>query len=427
MALKKYKNKPQAVKADKADKKEGFDPFQHHYTTDSPKLDKYIQELVFILEFKRPKSKPAILKVLFVNLLYSRKNRVGIYRTTSYKLPKRHNPESIGQTSLCTVLDALVKHGYIDEVKGDYSTQTMTIISRTSKLSTGFRVNEIGAGWDLLRGTPLITRADPVVLKNKKDKKVIDYEDTDYTNEVRAFLSQYEALLDEVCDEIYPDLDHDDYRFDQGYIESPFNIKRTFNWGKFTMGGRISAKWTGISKEVRPFLMIADEATDEIDMECSSINIMYRKATGKPYQGANDAYYIEMNGEVIPRKLVKQYLTIAQNTSPHKTGGAYIKELVEIGKLEEFDELGVSVDELDKAIRAKHTQILDYLFKPSMGMKVQWSESELVFLVLKRLTSERIPALSVFDSFIVRKSDASYVAQVLGDISNNRMDEYLFK
>lgn len=423
MSLKKAKYKPNKTEGVK---KEKFDQFQYHYMAESSRLDKYLDDFIPTLNFLRPKNKYKLLNTLIVNLIYSETERVGIFRSRSYSLPKRHNPNNIGQDALITVLDALLDHGYIEQELGSFSGGTMTIIKMTDKFSSSLSGYGVLPCWYGFDGVHLIANNDPVVLKSKIDKKVIDYTDSNYTNDVRSFLRLYEAFIEEVSEEIYLDIDIEDYRYDIGYITPPFNIKRTFNWGRFNMGGRISAKWTNLSKELRPFLMLADEATKEIDMVCSSINIMYRKATGKPYQGDGDAYHIKINGEVITRNLVKQYLTIAQNTSPHKTGDAYIKELVRTGKLEEFDELGVSVDELDEAIRAKHTQILDYLFKPATGMKVQWSESELVFLVLKRLTNERIPALSVFDSFIVRESDATYVSQVLDEISDNCMDKYLF-
>jgi hypothetical protein len=154
---------------------------------------------------------------------------------------------------------------------------------------------------------------------------------------------------------------------------------------------------------------------------------MYRLATGEPYQG--DAYQVQVNGEQVPRAISKKFLSIAQNTTAQGATEPFLKELKGMqSDTEENSEkyrLRCTVPELKEALFQKHARIKKYLFKPSVGMKIQWAESELVYLVLKKLLALKILALTVFDSFIVREQDAEQVQEVLNSTASEDMHIYL--
>lgn len=407
---------PELDTTDSSQKKKPFDRFVYSYTTDSKALDDFISELLLELELTRPAKQSKALRAVLMNLIYSHQECVGLYRSTSYTMPKRLNPDQIGQRTLRTVLNALEKGDYINQDTGSKTNKTLTLITPTPKLNWAFGERFLAPYWVNGKDEPkLIRRLDPVVLKNKS-KKIIDYEDTLYTNHVRETLNKYEEQL------AYHDIDYVFFGKDEA-IAYPFNIRRTFNHSSFHKGGRISARWTQLKKKDRKNIAIDGEKTIEIDMPCSSMNIIYRAATNAPYQG--DAYRVEIRGQIIPRKFGKQYLTIAQNNSELGTGKTFIKELKKDETWDEFQSLGITVSELKEALMQKHSTVHQYLFRPSTGMKIQWAESELVFLVLRELTERGIPTLTVFDSFIVKESDGDVVSEVLRTVSDSCMDDYL--
>lgn len=390
-----------------------FDMFVYSYTAESEVLDQLIQDLIVELELMRPKKHSLVLRVVLMNLIYSGHELVGLYRANC-KVAQRINPDQVGQQALRAVLDSLEKAGYIGSKKGSKSEKRITLIWQTERLKNLLRGRSLEPYW-LGGDLQLIRRLDPVVLKSRCGKEV-DYQDTAYTVEVREFLMEYEEFLE---------LFDIGYRWDSKdeWIAPPFNIRRSFNHGSFYKGGRISSPWTRLNKDARRTLTINDFPTSEVDMPCSSVNLMYRLATGKPYQ-EGDAYQVTVEGIPVPRPFSKKFLSIAQNTTGRGVQEAFQKELVKMGREEEFFQW-FSISKLQEALLHKHHLIKQYLFKPSVGMKLQWAESELVYLVLKKLTEQGIPALTIYDAFLVRELDESKVRDELNSVANGCVPTYL--
>lgn len=391
-----------------------FDLFIYSYTADSPELDRLIEYLIADLQLKRPKKHSKVLRAVLVNLIYMQHDTVGLFRG-NITVPKRANPDCIGQTALRTVLDTMSDAGLIVQNIGSKQQGCLTLIRPTEKLLSMLRCRDLRPYWEG-GNLELITRYDPIRLKNR-NKKAIDYIDTEYTIEVRSFLHEYEEFLSNI-DIVYR-LNGEDIS-----ISYPFNVRRTFNNASFELGGRISAPWTSIPSFARSTIEIDGERTVEIDMPSSTINLLYRLATGHGYT-EGDAYFLSVDGLDVPRKFIKAFLTIAQNTRSVNFEEAYFNYLEEKKIKDEFLLLGVSLAELRKNIAVKHGRIWHLLFKPEIGMKIQWSESELIYLVLRELTRRGIPSLSVYDSIIVKKSDERVGRKVLDFITTQGTCVYL--
>ena len=409
-----------------------FNMFVYSYTAESEALEHLIQELCIDLELARPKKHAVTLKVILVNLIYSHHGLVGLYRANR-TVAQRSNPDRIGQQALRTVLDALERTCYIRQIKGSKAEQRCTLISVAERLAVRLEHKSLQPYW-VGGSLRLVTRFDPVVLKDRAGKE-IDYDDNAYTSEVRSFLREYEEFLQDF-EMLYskygiPEKGQDYWDREMESISQIMLIRRTYNHGSFFKGGRISSPWTQLSKDQRRTLCLYSSeqtsACTEIDMQCSSVNLMYRLATGEPYQG--DAYQVQVNGEQVPRAISKKFLSIAQNTTAQGVTEPFSKELKGMqSDTEENSEkyrLRCTVPELKEALLQKHARIKKYLFKPSVGMKIQWAESELVYLVLKKLLALEIPALTVFDSFIVREQDAAQVQEVLNSTASEDMHIYL--
>ena len=167
---------------------------------------------------------------------------------------------------------------------------------------------------------------------------------------MRAELRAYNALLSAT------EIETEDEWF-ENYL-----VKRVFNNGSFTMGGRLSAPWGhgGLTREKRQTITIDGEETVELDFPASHLNIIYRMETGQPYPGG-DAYDVDVKGKAMDEKtsrgFVKQYCTIALNTSSTTSASAaYGKWLNEQSgeKQRQWRQLGIAPVDIYRAIIDKH-------------------------------------------------------------------------
>ena len=368
------------------------------------------------------------IKMIFLNLLYDQIGFVTLYRETSYKPTNRENPNNIGQTTLITTLNILEKAGYLTQIIGSKATETATSISPTEKLGEFF------SSWKWLtcdiNGCPdyieLIHNHDPIVLKDEgkgkgKKKKEIDYADDLKTNAMRSDMLAYESMLSKVSIE-YKTFTEDGYDFDE--ITPPYNLRRVFNSSSFLNGGRLVAPWSSLKPEARSEIILDGDETIEIDLPSSSLNILYLHVTGSPYCG--DAYDISDQGLTLKRKLIKKYLTIAQNVSSARHAKqAFSNALEKEGLLGGLIKSGVTIEQLAEAVKVKHKLVYSHLFKKGLGLRLQRAESDLVMLVIKKLMDKGIPCLTVYDSFIVKEQDKQELKEAISFVSDDCQGEYL--
>jgi hypothetical protein len=384
-----------------------FDWFNRAFTVNSIELDAFVDELSVELDFSRPSVSKRSIKSILLNFIFSESKRLGLYRGLSYIYPQRYNPLDINVRALNTVVDKLEEGAYISQVVGRWG-ESVTILEQTEKLKQEFCCRCLNSSW-----LNLLYLGDSVVLKDQ-DKRLIDYEDDEYTRYVRSFIAKYEEFLSgfEICYGENRDIDH------------PYCVKRVFNSGSFNRGGRLVGPWAGIKKEERAKLCIDGEETAEIDMPSSALNILYRAATGKPYQG-EDAYELIIEGRKVDRDFVKLASNISQNTQRQKVIDVLHGQIAKNAALSRFEELGISYTQLLEAFEEKHKALSPWLFKPIRGLQTQWAESELIFMVLEQLVREGIPVLSVYDSIIVRKGDKDRAEEILWSTADDAMDSYL--
>lgn len=379
-----------------------FSMLSYGYDSDSEIVDSIVRELGNEIQLVRAEQFRA-LKMILLNLCFKQGKKIGISQSHRMKPPAYMNPLRIGQRSIRTVISGLSPK-YIKYAIGDVTKGKITTIQMMEELEIYLHVR----GWSF-GVVELKTNHASIILKDSsKDKSLIDFEDTVFTKSVRGSLKDYMQLLSKTV--ITHETNNDVMECNSQ------EVKRIFNKGSFQRGGRVVGPWAHLPSDKRKTISLDDEETVELDFTASTLNILYRVETGHgcPY---SDPYPVVVHGVEVPKKYCKKLITISMNVGNASTASrVFREELSKASDLEGFDALGVSTKELLHAIEAKHAVVYKKFFQGSdYGLWLQFIESELVFSILKRLTLEGIPCLTVYDSFIVRKRDEAYVKKLMDE------------
>ena len=139
--------------------------------------------------------------------------------------------------------------------------------------------------------------------------------------------------------------------------------------------------------------------------------------TGKRYPDG-DPYKLIVDGELIPRHIVKQGATIMLNTKSINGAVAalenhYLPNVFDdkrskkaLKKADEYRsvKLRIKPSVILRAFLDKHKLIKDSFLKGRMmGDLVACQESDRVFEIVRRFTANNVPILTVYDSFIVQE------------------------
>lgn len=239
-----------------------------------------------------------------------------------------------------------------------------------------------------------------------KDKKLVDYVDTKYTQQSRADLN----VINKCLNRHWYDLDMPDADFQRMYQrirskhdlgidnQRPFvgfssrSMYRVFNNGKcgrsknnFTEGGRFyGGWWQSIPSEYRKCITIDGKWTVELDYSNLHPHMVYAEAG---LQLDSDAYQIE---GCLDRDMAK----LAFNALLNANG--------KIKKPDGYNDaaVGMGWNELLDAIVKRHEPIKDY-FRTGYGLKLMFTDSEIASRIMLYYANKDIPCLSVHDSFIM--------------------------
>jgi len=389
-----------------------------NYTLDSSsaELGVLVDKLFKEIKLNRIKIHKKALKLILMNLIVSKGEKVLISRDNNSKRLARYNALDVGGTAIKTVTDKLEKSEYIHFITGKnlpYGHGIRSSIQAKDSLNT------------LLKPITLQLAPSELVLfrEDKEDgsKKLIDYSDTPRTLRIRKELTAYNELLRSVNIElrdqsgltVLKDLNHQVVQrkfIDNGEVDSQ-------GQPLFNSGGRSSTAWTSMSgSDERPNIFIDGQKTVEVDYQASAINIIYKALTGVVYAG--DPYTISVGNVLIPRHLVKQIATTSLNSNTVEgnssaIGNAYGKldsslKAEDKLKFSQYKDIKkkITIKDILEAFLTKHYLIRRmFLRGKEVGNKVQCLESDLVFAVVNELTMKSIPTLTVHDSFIVKATD----------------------
>ncbi len=342
-----------------------------------------------------------------------------------YSIPNRYKPEYFARTYVLTMLNLLVKLGYVNELKGFYNRTTgtgkRTIISPTEKLIDEFDTLTIG------RNKP-----KEVIELRDSNKKLIDYQETDLIKRMRNEThSINEAIGNVKIDFLLPiNKLKNAATFNSLSIFTPFTLfpyptlplitnpkeyistrnthplhalrqslkkiriqsiftgfKRVFNNGNFNCGGRFYDvgffSYQTLKSELRGLILIEGTPVIELDFGNMFPLMLYHKQ-GLNFEG--DVYQIEG----YKRSDVKLALNVMLNA---KSKDSTLKRL----RLDGVD----NPKELLFAIEYKHEPLIKYLYS-GVAVELMKIESEILTDILLTMIAEDIIPLPIHDSLLVK-------------------------
>jgi hypothetical protein len=368
------------------------------------------------------------LKSLVVNLFYlscrNPKRFWGFSRMNGYYDPKsRNNPVPVA-SRLVQLIDVLAALGYVETHKGHHDRKTPER-SRQSRMRATETLVALFGFYGLVpdmlsqhpdselivlrppKGHAKEEQEDPFDDEEDEEEgdaevgSVLDYMDTDYTNQARANLRTINALLQttnidlplkpEERDEMKANL--------QGKGRWPISmkmktLKRIYNNSDFEQGGRFyGGWWETLPSEYRKRITINGMKTAEVDYSTMHPRILYA-ARGLTCPDA--PYVIEGLPQGL-RKVVKLALLIIINAPTRKRAvGALKKRIRDDG----LDLMGYTLKGVMSRIEQTHEPIKED-FYTGKGTFLQRIDSDIAEQVMLHFAEQGVAVLPVHDSFIV--------------------------
>ena len=357
---------------------------------------------------KLKKSLSLVVLNIFSLHKVNRKKYVGYPRNPGGFERTRYKKHNVGFDVFKNVIDTLDELGYLESHLGYYIKEIG--IGKNSRMRANISLIELFKEHKL---APIMVEREKseevIILKsvniledNKKDKFVINYDDTKQTNLMRDNLQTINTLLDsrwidlEVSDKVYKKIaEKTEKKKNRSDID--FNrklLKRIFNNNSFEDGGRFyHGWWQEISKEYRKNITIDGKRTVEVDYSSIHFRILY--AEQGIDIGDDDPYIIE--GYEDSRDEIKIALNIILNAETKN------KAIYAIFNHDDIDIDKKTAKDIYKKLEKEHPKIKQY-FGSGRGIKLQYKDSQIAEQVMLNLARDNIVCLPVHDSFIVRLS-----------------------
>lgn len=329
-------------------------------------------------------------------------------------LPARYRRPTQGKP-LCRLQDHLQALGLAVVVKGKRQGEVATTIAPTALfadlvMASGVRVEDFGRRLD----------RELVVLRasNRKggrlEKRLVDYQDTEETHALRAEVARFNAQLATAPIA---------YVGNSGGVDaSDRQLRRHFTVRDeqaltFDQNGRFfGGFWQTLKKEDRKHIRIAGEPVVAVDYSAAFTHIAFAHLGVTP-PTVTDLYRIP-GLEGLGRKQIKS----AMNTLYFDDGFARRSWLDEFDDCEWTDPdtgevfSGFPAEftpaRVRKAIVAHYPE-LDQVMGKGLGLKLMFTESEIMRRLLTELHERGVTALPLHDALMVARSDARQVSPLM--------------
>ncbi|WP_224982703.1 hypothetical protein [Geomonas agri] len=319
-------------------------------------------------------------------------------RPAGYSEAFRYNVNRVAYRPMRRLSDYLINKGYLSYKRGFHDERVK--VAKRSRIKAEQRLVDLFLKFEfskeLLR---VASRCEVIILKSKYKKK-IDYADNSYNDarRKRNLVLAYNDLLKNT----YLDLDVSDYVSTKClYIDmSRKAVKRIFSNGSFTQGGRFYCGfWMGIPEDLRTRIIMNNQEVMEYDFKGMHLKMLYAME-GRPY-GVEDPYRVPGYEQTkLTRNVFKTLTLILLNSDPWvDVTKAFMKDYNKKPyKYPPLDELP-NIEKATQDMMLFHDPIRRHFFS-GIGIKLQYQDSQIAARVLGILTQEKIPVLSVHDSFV---------------------------
>jgi len=328
-----------------------------------------------------------------------------------YKKSNRYNPNRISYRPLIFLVDSLKEHGWIKNILGSQKKGLRSKMSATYKLKQAFKDYKIVSKY--LHSKSM----DCIRLKDTK-KKFKEYEDNSVTHSMRTKLHNYNNLLHRTNIKLARNKKVSNYLEIKPTNFNNTEYHRVFNDSSFELGGRFYGPWwVNLSKDIRKYITINNNKTVELDYSSLNIHLLYSEEGINYYDLNNstaDPYILKGIGRD-ERDINKLIITIALNiTDKHKfvyaVKGAIEKDNDGNYSFGNKKKLKVpKAKEIWKRLRLfekANAPIKHHLFT-GVGKRLQFKDSCIAEKIIEYMVKNRIPILSIHDSFIVESKNKS--------------------
>ncbi|MCX7300153.1 MAG: hypothetical protein NTX73_07195 [Rhodobacterales bacterium] len=263
--------------------------------------------------------------------------------------------------------------------------------------------------------------------------KLVEYTDTDATNEMRRRLRAYNALLSRTFIDI-PELE-------EGFVERVITtgkdagrtiriptgssrtfVRRIFSRGSWNKNGRFyGGWWQQVGKQYRSKIFINDKPTVEIDFKGMHVSMLSLEQgvelQGDPYE--LPAGLVPGAPDVLQRALIKQLVLTAINARDRKSAFSAFRNGWPTGHMAK-NLVNTDLERLLDAFIAKHPHLADRLCS-DQGIRLMYLDSCIAARILDDYTAAGIPVLCVHDSFIVAYDEVERLTRMLADVSRQQL------
>lgn len=411
-------------------------PMYSNYWSGAKEVDSLVSHISSVIGYKNPTQKihlKVILLNLYVNNSSDRTRYVGLSRDAHRNIAprSRYNRLGIAAESVAQIVDALLAHELLTCDIGFEDPRTKkrfrSKIRSTDKLLALFKEYKLA-----LSMVTKFTEDELVIVREKLDDrpgkkldeghKYLDYKDSRFADNKRAFLKRYNDLLLNT----YIDVDEFGY---ENKSDSELSIdlankrvRRIFSDLKFSRGGRFyGGWWQNIPEDLRARIIIDRFYTAEYDFSGYHIYLLYAKEGINFRDLQKDAYiYPKSNDPHKLRIIYKHLLLCAINAEDRKLCLRATHQEIYKGKKrnpEKYPEVIPNLGELLNSFKDYHQPITKYFdFDEGVGPvgpKLQNLDSMVAEDILITMTREKLPCLCVHDSFICRVMDGPFLQEVM--------------
>ena len=428
-------------------------PLDVHRWSEHPEINRLVDELwLQVVEpalggksNNKGKSNPKRqLKVLLIDLYVAWLDDptlcIGVNRNSNaYKVDTRYNAIHISR-KIVSLIDVLVEANHLDYLHGSHDRMHNGKFSRTSRVRPSLQLQDKFSGLVLspsdiehnyLQETVILTDyetdAEGTYTKSngKKKRQFIEYDDTDFTNDIRRDLEAYNQLLSDTYIDIATleepfvvrtkkDGSTQSIKIDQ----SKKFVRRIFSRGDLNCNGRFyGGFWQQVGSEYRKDIFINDSPTVEVDYKGLHAAILSAK---KGIVYGDDRY--DLGSVICPRldkqqqrRTVKLLVLAAINAKDHSSAFGAFRYKHPDGSIEKTltnDELGLLLG----TFLQQHPYLEDGICS-DQGIRLMNVDSHITNYIIKEFVRRQKPILSVHDSYIVDTKDVELLRDCMKDAS----------
>lgn len=253
----------------------------------------------------------------------------------------------------------------------------------------------------------------------------IEYEDTVYTKHIRDRLSRYNTLLNETHvdiatleDPIVKFVIRRGNRKGQSTTlqinQSNKFVRRIFNRGSWECHGRIyGGWWQQVGETYRRDIFIDGNPTVEVDFKALHVSLLFCKV-GAPT--LKDPYVLDevaLDGvdAATQRQWVKSLVLCAINAKTEAAAYSAFRHNADTGTPEKRLK-NTDLRLLLQAFTCKYPMLEQFICKDE-GIKLMRIDGDITASIIDQLTDQKIPVLTIHDSYIVQRHHFSALRQAM--------------